>query len=270
MHPADRPRSEASRTRARGVSAPAVRCCRRVPGEVKGWRWWRAQPVPRKRGVLDVSGLLIFVGLVVFVVGLVGLIRGRLGWARIATRKTAAAVVAGGFVLMVVGGALAPKPKVTTPPAAEKAPVTPSAAPSQSPSPSLSPSPGRASSVPTHPAVRPPEPRRSSARPGPVSTVAKTTHRAVPPSAPRRGSAQPAPVPTGAKTTPPAPPPVIGSSFSNCTDMHSQYPHGVGRPGATDHTSGNDPVTTFQRSTSLYDMNSDLDRDQDGVACEKR
>jgi hypothetical protein len=49
----------------------------------------------------------------------------------------------------------------------------------------------------------------------------------------------------------------------------------VGRLHARDHTrSGTPGVTTFKRSTRLYNTamryNSDLDRDRDGVACEKR
>jgi len=57
------------------------------------------------------------------------------------------------------------------------------------------------------------------------------------------------------------------------------YPHGVGRSGAQDSSSG-DPVTNFFRSTKVYKMNDgprnkktgeyDLDRDNDGVACEKK
>jgi hypothetical protein len=58
-------------------------------------------------------------------------------------------------------------------------------------------------------------------------------------------------------------------SLKNCTAMHRVYAHGVGRPGAHDHTSGT-PVTNFKRSTSLYRANSRLDRDKDGIACEKR
>ena len=58
-------------------------------------------------------------------------------------------------------------------------------------------------------------------------------------------------------------------SFSNCTALHHYYPHGVGRVGAHDHTSGR-PVTTFTRSNALYQANRRLDRDGDGIACEKR
>ena len=67
-------------------------------------------------------------------------------------------------------------------------------------------------------------------------------------------------------------------SFKNCTAMHKVYPHGVGRRHAHDKTSGT-PVTNFKRSNRLYSYNDgknrragehDLDRDNDGIACEKR
>jgi Spy/CpxP family protein refolding chaperone len=55
--------------------------------------------------------------------------------------------------------------------------------------------------------------------------------------------------------------------FQNCDAMHKVYPHGVGKPGAKDHTSGT-PVTTFKRSIPLYNANTASDRDKDGIACE--
>jgi hypothetical protein len=68
-------------------------------------------------------------------------------------------------------------------------------------------------------------------------------------------------------------------SFKNCTAMNKVYPHGVGRKHAHDKTSGA-PVTNFKRSNRLYSYNNggknrrpnekDLDRDNDGIACEKR
>lgn len=60
--------------------------------------------------------------------------------------------------------------------------------------------------------------------------------------------------------------------FANCTALTKVYPHGVGRKNARDHTSGT-PVTTFKRSTKLYlkiQGHKDHDRDDDGIACEKR
>lgn len=60
--------------------------------------------------------------------------------------------------------------------------------------------------------------------------------------------------------------------FKNCTALNKVYPHGVGKKGARDHTSGK-RVTTFKVSTSLYKKvigyRSSLDRDKDGIACER-
>jgi hypothetical protein len=50
--------------------------------------------------------------------------------------------------------------------------------------------------------------------------------------------------------------------------LTASTPHGVGRYGARDHTSGT-PVTNFRRSNRLYRQNRGLDRDKDGIACEK-
>jgi hypothetical protein len=62
--------------------------------------------------------------------------------------------------------------------------------------------------------------------------------------------------------------------YKNCTNYNKKYPHGVGRARARDVVSGDtDPVTNFRRSTRLYRLamsyNRGLDRDKDGVACEK-
>jgi hypothetical protein len=60
--------------------------------------------------------------------------------------------------------------------------------------------------------------------------------------------------------------------YKNCTALNKKYPHGVGKTNARDKTTGT-PVTTFMRSNSLYRTamrwNSRLDRDKDGIACEK-
>ena len=57
-------------------------------------------------------------------------------------------------------------------------------------------------------------------------------------------------------------------TFRNCTALNRVYPHGVGRVGARDKTSGT-PVRNFKRSNLLYRQNSGSDRDKDGIACEK-
>ena len=59
--------------------------------------------------------------------------------------------------------------------------------------------------------------------------------------------------------------------YKNCSALNAKYPHGVGKPGAHDHVSGSSkPVTTFKVSAALFAANSSLDRDKDGVACEKK
>jgi hypothetical protein len=64
----------------------------------------------------------------------------------------------------------------------------------------------------------------------------------------------------------------VPSPWKNCTQVNKKYPHGVGKAGARDKTSGV-PVTNFRRSTRLYNTamknNRGLDRDKDGIACEK-
>jgi hypothetical protein len=60
--------------------------------------------------------------------------------------------------------------------------------------------------------------------------------------------------------------------FKNCKALNNVYPHGVGKATAYDHTSG-DPVTDFKKSTALYKKiighRKSLDRDHDGIACER-
>jgi Excalibur calcium-binding domain len=62
---------------------------------------------------------------------------------------------------------------------------------------------------------------------------------------------------------------LLPRKYQNCKALNRRYPHGVGRFGARDHTSGT-PVTNFRRSNRLYRLNKGLDRDKDGIACEKR
>jgi Excalibur calcium-binding domain len=66
---------------------------------------------------------------------------------------------------------------------------------------------------------------------------------------------------------------LIPHLYKNCTNFNRRYPHGVGKRFARDKTSGT-PVTNFKRSTILYrratSYNRGLDRDKDGIACEKQ
>jgi hypothetical protein len=65
----------------------------------------------------------------------------------------------------------------------------------------------------------------------------------------------------------------IPYKWKNCTIVNKRYPHGVGKRFAHDRTKSGDPVTNFRRSTVLYltamRYNRGLDRDKDGIACEK-
>jgi Excalibur calcium-binding domain len=71
--------------------------------------------------------------------------------------------------------------------------------------------------------------------------------------------------PTSAAKTP--------SVYKNCTNLNKKYPHGLGRGNAREKTKGDERVTNFKRNTRLYrkamSHNRRLDRDRDGIACEK-
>jgi len=73
-------------------------------------------------------------------------------------------------------------------------------------------------------------------------------------------------------TSVPAAMEVIPARWKNCTLVNKRFPHGVGKLLAHDKTTGT-PVTNFRRSTALYltamHYNRGLDRDKDGIACEK-
>jgi hypothetical protein len=62
--------------------------------------------------------------------------------------------------------------------------------------------------------------------------------------------------------------------YKNCTAFNHKYPHGVGKNNAHDHhTKTSKAVTNFKHSTTIYNTamshNKGLDRDKDGIACEK-
>jgi Excalibur calcium-binding domain len=65
----------------------------------------------------------------------------------------------------------------------------------------------------------------------------------------------------------------IPARWKNCKTVNKRFPHGVGKLHAHDKTTSGEPVTNFRRSTGLYleamRQNRGLDRDHDGIACEK-
>jgi hypothetical protein len=72
--------------------------------------------------------------------------------------------------------------------------------------------------------------------------------------------------------------PTATKHYTSCKAMNKgAYPHGVGKKGAHDKSSGK-KVTNFTRNNKVYWLFSagksktgyyDLDRDNDGIACEK-
>lgn len=64
---------------------------------------------------------------------------------------------------------------------------------------------------------------------------------------------------------------VAPKKYANCTALNKVYKHGVAKSKSVkDRTSGT-PVTTFTVNLAVYNLNyRALDRDKDGIACEKR
>ena len=62
------------------------------------------------------------------------------------------------------------------------------------------------------------------------------------------------------------------AKYKKCADLNAVYPHGVGLKDAKDKVrAGTEPVTTFKINAAVYNKNKlKLDRDKDGIACEKK
>lgn len=139
------------------------------------------------------SAVFDLVGLFVLVIALIGLVRRRVGWARIASRGQAGFVLAGGVALLAVGGAMAPAAHTTV------APQPPTESISASPSPSITIPAQRAPA-----AVETTAPVHASA-PAPVQTAAPMPVQV--------------PVPAHISPVAPAPPPATiasgGETYTN-------------------------------------------------------
>jgi Excalibur calcium-binding domain len=62
--------------------------------------------------------------------------------------------------------------------------------------------------------------------------------------------------------------PTAPPKYANCARLNQTFPHGVGRVGAHDSTSGT-PVTDFYVSNWIYSGNTARDADKDHIACEQ-
>lgn len=68
-----------------------------------------------------------------------------------------------------------------------------------------------------------------------------------------------------------AAPASAATKYSNCSQLNRSFSHGVGLPGARDKVSGNKrAVTNYRADAATYKQNKGLDRDRDGIACEKK
>ncbi|MGN2639855.1 excalibur calcium-binding domain-containing protein [Nocardia takedensis] len=185
--------------------------------------------------------LLFFILLAMVVIALIGLIRGRVEWARLRNRKHAAGWLAASFVVLILIGVVAPEQSdedsVTQPV------VNTTVAPRTSPTPSST------SVAPTSTTSAPP----SSIPTPPTPTIARTSVLA------QTRVPDPMPTPTRvpdlvpfvpAPQTPPAPEPTRAPEvhYANCAAVRSAgaAPIRRGEPGYGTH----------------------LDRDRDGIACE--
>jgi hypothetical protein len=59
--------------------------------------------------------------------------------------------------------------------------------------------------------------------------------------------------------------------YANCAALNKDFRHGVARPGGRDIVKGKSkPVRGYAVNKAVYSKNTHLDRDKDGVACEKK
>ena len=66
-----------------------------------------------------------------------------------------------------------------------------------------------------------------------------------------------------------APSVTYAQSFKNCTEVRKVYPWGVARSKALAMKQKNYPTNNPHISASIYGSIQKMDRDKDGVACEK-
>jgi len=104
-----------------------------------------------------------------------------------------------------------------------------------------------------------------STMPTAPETAAPTTTIPAAPSASVTSSATPtSTASTSASTSTTSGP----TAYPDCTALNADHPSGVGLPGAVDNTSAGTSNSGFRVSEELYNANSSMDGDADGIACE--
>lgn len=194
------------------------------------------------------STVLILLGFGALVVALWGLLRGHVAWAHIGDRKRAAQVAAGSFAAMVVGTAMAPTPTtVATAPAPTVTITVTAPAPTSTPTPTPTPTP---SATPV-PSPTPSPAPTAAPEPTPAPTQIAGFVNADAAKAATKAPATRAPATKAPATQAPATKaPAKSVYYKNCTAAWNAgaAPLRHGDPGYASH----------------------LDRDGDGIACEKR
>jgi hypothetical protein len=114
----------------------------------------------------------------------------------------------------------------------------------------------------------PPPTTTTAPAPAPDTTTSETTTQATT-TAPTTTTSAPTTTAPPVATTPK--PKALAQKFKNCAELNKLYPHGVGRVGAHDRSNVRGAVVTnFTRNDAVYLANQSLDRDKDGIACEKK
>lgn len=204
--------------------------------------------------ITAVAGIIGLIGSVVFIAGLVAAVKGSLRFLRIGSRKPGALLMVGAVVLLAVGGALAPKPKMkqvaTTAPAS---PTSTSSATVSSPTPSPTLPAGTVS--PSTATTRPTEPspmRTTPAAALPTTPTPVATKPAPAVTTPAVMPTTPAPVQTTQASVPTPPPPA-----ATCAATMANATPGDGGTDSVNVTSNvpNAPiaVTLYYKTTTSHD-----------------
>lgn len=156
-----------------------------------------------------VGGLLIFIGLAGMGVAAWALVKGGLGWANIANRKVAGGVLAGAFVVFMVGGGISPKDEDKTVQAgtADETTTT-TAGPTSTTEPTTTTTTAAASTA-TSPPVTTATTRATTTTTKPPTTTTTTAK----PAATTTTTVKPATTSTTATTSPPVQPPTGQLAF---------------------------------------------------------
>ncbi|NYG07478.1 hypothetical protein BJ986_001965 [Phycicoccus badiiscoriae] len=249
------------------------------------------------------SGAAILAGLFTFVLGVIALARGRIGWARLRSRGAAGVVIGAALALLTIGAVAAPPPAPSSPglPLTSRA-----AAPARNAAAETTTADSAAAEVAAAAAAAAADKAAADAAAKATADAAAATAKAASDAAAKtardaaakqakavaaasakaqaaaqakaaaQSRAQEAAAASAkakaaaqAKASASAPPPPAATSYANCTAMHAVYKGGVALPGAVDHRSnGGHAKYAPVYNRALYEANSFSDRDGDGIACE--